>query len=238
MALFESYERRVDKIMGVLSEYGISSIEECKDITLAAGIDCDKIVRETQPICFENAVWAYTVGAAIALKKGCKSAAEAAAAAEEKVREHEEDPDAHAALFEEKVDKETGKGLSSNDYSDEEKQKVGEAYSAKHSHDNKSLLDSITQAMVNVWNTVTGKYEKPSAGIPKSDLASNVRESLGLADTALQEHQSLSHLQPKTDSGLDIDALTSLTRSMKSMPRPRELQGAAYTTTTASLSRS
>ena len=80
MALFESYERRVDKIMGVLSEYGISSIEECKDITLAAGIDCDKIVRETQPICFENAVWAYTVGAAIALKKGCKKAADAAAA--------------------------------------------------------------------------------------------------------------------------------------------------------------
>ena len=80
MALFESYERRVDKIMGVLAEYGISSIEECKDITLAAGIDCDKIVRETQPICFENAVWAYTVGAAIAIKKGCRKAHEAAAA--------------------------------------------------------------------------------------------------------------------------------------------------------------
>ena len=78
MALFESYERRVDKIMGVLAEYGISSIEECKDITLAAGIDCDKIVRETQPICFENAVWAYTVGAAIAIKAGAKNAAEAA----------------------------------------------------------------------------------------------------------------------------------------------------------------
>ena len=70
MALFESYERRVDKINSVLAEYGIGSIEECKDITLAAGIDCDKIVRETQPICFDNAVWAYTVGAAIALKKG------------------------------------------------------------------------------------------------------------------------------------------------------------------------
>ena len=80
MALFESYERRVDKINAVLKEYGISSIEECKKITTDMGIDCDKIVRETQPICFENAVWAYTVGAAIALKKGCKKASDAAAA--------------------------------------------------------------------------------------------------------------------------------------------------------------
>ncbi|MBO5248722.1 MAG: GGGtGRT protein, partial [Clostridia bacterium] len=80
MALFESYERRVDKINEVLKEYGISSIEECKKITMDLGIDCDKIVRETQPICFENAVWAYTVGAAIAIKKGCKKAADAAAA--------------------------------------------------------------------------------------------------------------------------------------------------------------
>ena len=80
MALFESYERRVDKINAVLAEYGISSIEECKEITLAKGVDCDKIVRETQPICFENAVWAYTVGCAIALKKGCTKAADAAAA--------------------------------------------------------------------------------------------------------------------------------------------------------------
>ena len=80
MALFEGYERRVDKINGVLKEYGISSIEECKEITLAKGIDCDKIVRETQPICFENAVWAYTVGCAIAIRKGCTKAADAAAA--------------------------------------------------------------------------------------------------------------------------------------------------------------
>ena len=80
MALFEGYERRVDKINAALKEYGINSIEECRDITLAASIDCDKIVRETQPICFENAVWAYTVGAAIALKKGCKKASDAAAA--------------------------------------------------------------------------------------------------------------------------------------------------------------
>ncbi len=79
MALFESYERREAKILAVLKEYGISSIEECKEITLAKGIDCDKIVRETQPICFENAVWAYTVGAAIALKAGCTKAADAAA---------------------------------------------------------------------------------------------------------------------------------------------------------------
>ena len=80
MSLFEGYERRINKINGVLKEYGISSVEECKDICLAKGVDCDKIVRGTQPICFENAVWAYTVGAAIAIKKGCKKASEAAAA--------------------------------------------------------------------------------------------------------------------------------------------------------------
>ena len=80
MALFENYERRADKINAVLCECGISSIEECKDITVKAGIDCDKIVRETQPICFENAVWAYTVGTAIAVKKGCTKASDAAAA--------------------------------------------------------------------------------------------------------------------------------------------------------------
>ncbi len=80
MALFENYERREAKILATLKEYGINSIEECKEITLAKGVDCDKIVRETQPICFENAVWAYTVGAAIAIKKGCTKAADAAAA--------------------------------------------------------------------------------------------------------------------------------------------------------------
>ena len=80
MALFEGYERRVDKINEAIKEYGISSIDECKEITLAKGIDCDQIVRSTQPICFENAVWAYTVGAAIAIKKGCTKAADAAAA--------------------------------------------------------------------------------------------------------------------------------------------------------------
>ena len=80
MALFEGYERREAKILGVLKEYGIKSIEECRDICLSKGVDCDKIVRGTQPICFENAVWAYTVGAAIAIKKGCTKAADAAAA--------------------------------------------------------------------------------------------------------------------------------------------------------------
>ena len=80
MALFEGYERRIEKINGVLKEYGISSVEECRDICLAKGVDCDKIVRAGQPICFENAVWAYTVGAAIALKKGCVKASDAAAA--------------------------------------------------------------------------------------------------------------------------------------------------------------
>ena len=79
MAQFEGYERREAKILACLKEYGISSIDECRDITLAKGIDVDQIVRSTQPICFENAVWAYTVGAAIAIKKGDKKAADAAA---------------------------------------------------------------------------------------------------------------------------------------------------------------
>ncbi|MBE6656537.1 MAG: GGGtGRT protein, partial [Ruminococcaceae bacterium] len=80
MAKFEGYERREAKILAALKEYGISSIDECKDICDAYGIDPYKIVEETQPICFENAKWAYTVGAAIAIKKGCKKAADAAAA--------------------------------------------------------------------------------------------------------------------------------------------------------------
>ena len=80
MAHFEGYERREAKILGVLKEYGISSIDECKAICDAKGIDPYKIVEETQPIAFENAKWAYTVGAAIAIKKGCTKAADAAAA--------------------------------------------------------------------------------------------------------------------------------------------------------------
>ena len=78
MALFESYERRIDKINSVLSQYGIKSVEECRDICKAAGFDPYEIVKGIQPICFENACWAYCVGAAIALKKGVKTAAEAA----------------------------------------------------------------------------------------------------------------------------------------------------------------
>ena len=80
MALFESYERREPQILACLKEYGISSIEECKTITDAAGIDVYHLIEGIQPICFENAKWAYTVGAAIAIKKGCRKASEAAAA--------------------------------------------------------------------------------------------------------------------------------------------------------------
>ncbi len=80
MAKFEGYERREAKILEALKEYGINSIDECKEICDAYGVDPYKIVEETQPICFENAKWAYTVGSAIAIKKGCKKAADAAAA--------------------------------------------------------------------------------------------------------------------------------------------------------------
>ena len=78
MSLFESYERRIDKINGVLAQYGIGSVEECREICKAKGFDPYEIVKGIQPICFENACWAYTVGAAIALKSGVKTAAEAA----------------------------------------------------------------------------------------------------------------------------------------------------------------
>ena len=80
MALFESYERRIDKINGVLAQYGIGSVEECKTICDEKGINPYETVKGIQPICFENAAWAYTVGAAIAIKKGVKTAAEAAEA--------------------------------------------------------------------------------------------------------------------------------------------------------------
>ncbi len=80
MALFESYERRIDQINEVLASYGISSIEEAKTICDNAGIDVYHMVENIQPICFENAKWAYTVGAAIAIKKDARKAAEAAAA--------------------------------------------------------------------------------------------------------------------------------------------------------------
>ena len=80
MALFESYERRIDKINQVLNSYGITSIEEAEKITKDAGLNVYDMVKGIQPICFENACWAYITGAAIAIKKGCKRAADAAAA--------------------------------------------------------------------------------------------------------------------------------------------------------------
>ena len=78
MALFENYERRIDKINGVLAQYGIGSVEECREICKAKGFDPYDIVAGIQPICFENVRWAYCVGAAIAIKSGAKNAAEAA----------------------------------------------------------------------------------------------------------------------------------------------------------------
>ena len=80
MALFESYERREKQVLAALNKYGINTIEEAAEVTKAAGLDVYKMVEGIQPICFENAKWAYTVGAAIAIKKGCKKAADAAAA--------------------------------------------------------------------------------------------------------------------------------------------------------------
>ena len=86
MALFESYERREKQILAALNEYGINTIEEAAEVTKAAGLDVYKMVEGIQPICFENAKWAYTVGAAIAIKKGCRKAADAAAAIGEGLR--------------------------------------------------------------------------------------------------------------------------------------------------------
>lgn len=80
MVRFEGYERRIDKINQCISEYGFGSLEEVKDFCTSKGIDVDTIVRGVQPIAFENAVWAYTLGCGIALKKGVKNAAEAAEA--------------------------------------------------------------------------------------------------------------------------------------------------------------
>ncbi len=78
MALFESYERRIDQINAELQKHGISSIEEAKQICDEKGVDAYSIVKEIQPICFENACWAYVVGAAIAIKDGVTNAADAA----------------------------------------------------------------------------------------------------------------------------------------------------------------
>ena len=78
MALFESYERRIDQINAELAKHGISSIEEAKQICDDKGIDVYNMAKGIQPICFENACWAYIVGAAIAIKDGVKNAADAA----------------------------------------------------------------------------------------------------------------------------------------------------------------
>ncbi len=78
MVRFEGYERRIAQIEKCLAEYGFKSLEEVKDVCTARGVDVDSIVRGIQPIAFENAVWAYTLGCGIAIKKGVKTAAEAA----------------------------------------------------------------------------------------------------------------------------------------------------------------
>ena len=80
MALFESYERRIDKINSVLNSYGIASLEDAEKLTKEHGLDIYEQVKKIQPICFENACWAYITGVAIAIKKGCTKASEAAAA--------------------------------------------------------------------------------------------------------------------------------------------------------------
>ncbi len=78
MVKFEGYERRIDKINEFLKANGIASLEECKELCLSKGVDVDSIVKSIQPIAFDNASWAYTLGAALAIKKGCKTAADAA----------------------------------------------------------------------------------------------------------------------------------------------------------------
>ena len=80
MSLFESYERRIDQIVPVLEKYGIKDLEEAKSICNEKGFNPYDIVKSVQPICFENACWAYTLGAAIAIKKDCKKASDAATA--------------------------------------------------------------------------------------------------------------------------------------------------------------
>ena len=80
MVRFEGYDRRIDTINKVVKEYGFNSLEEARELCLSKGVDVDKIVKGVQPIAFENAVWAYTLGCAIAFKKGVNTAAEAAEA--------------------------------------------------------------------------------------------------------------------------------------------------------------
>ena len=80
MVKFEGQERRMPKIEACLKEYGISSLEDAKELCLSKGIDVEKIVKGVQPIAFENAVWAYTLGTAVAIKKGASKAADASEA--------------------------------------------------------------------------------------------------------------------------------------------------------------
>ncbi|MES9905201.1 MAG: GGGtGRT protein [Sedimenticola sp.] len=80
MALFESYERRIDQIITAIKPYGMDKVEDAKTICDEAGVDVAQIVKDVQPICFDNACWAYTVGAAIAIKKGLKNATDIAQA--------------------------------------------------------------------------------------------------------------------------------------------------------------
>ncbi len=79
MALFESYDRRIDQITPVLEKYGMQSLEEAKEVCISYGVDVATIVKGIQPICFDNALWAYTLGAAIAIKNGQTKASEVAA---------------------------------------------------------------------------------------------------------------------------------------------------------------
>ena len=78
MALFESYDRRINQIIPALEKYGMNSLDDAFEVCQRYGVDIAKIVKSIQPICFENAVWAYTLGAAIAIKKGQTKAAEIA----------------------------------------------------------------------------------------------------------------------------------------------------------------
>ncbi|MBQ7896457.1 MAG: GGGtGRT protein, partial [Oscillospiraceae bacterium] len=78
MALFENYDRRIGKINSVLAQYGLESVEQCREVCREKGFDPYEIAKGIQPICFENVCWAYCVGAAIAIKSGAKDAAEAA----------------------------------------------------------------------------------------------------------------------------------------------------------------
>ena len=80
MIRFEGYERRIKNIEKCLNEYGLNSLEDAKECCTSYGVDVDEIVRSIQPIAFENAIWAYTLGTAVAIKKGCKNAADAAEA--------------------------------------------------------------------------------------------------------------------------------------------------------------